>query len=327
MARMASLYCPFASKIHADASSVHEGSVLWAQSFGLLPTEQHVRSAYKAKVGWLAARALPTAMPRGLQLIADWTMLFCLLDDYIEKLGTADSVQAYLQHLLDLLQGDIAGASEDPFGMAMKDLRKRLLAVAPPSHFKRFTEQLTELFAGNVAEAQNRERAQIPSVASYLALREVTIGLQVMFALGELMDGFSLPDRIREHPVLRKLTTRASNIVGWANDLFTYEKEIIQGETHNLVLVLMNERRLTIAEAVAQVVALHDNEVESFLQEVEQLPCFGAADASVRRYVDMMRCWIRGHVDWAYETGRYRPFDESAGETHPDLVAGGSAAA
>jgi 5-epi-alpha-selinene synthase len=83
---------------------------------------------------------------------------------------------------------------------------------------------------------------------------------------------------------------------------------------HNLVLVLMNERGISLTEAVAQAVELHDNEVRSFLQCVEQLPSFGAADADVECYVEMLRCWIRGHLDWAHETGRYRPFEERTGE-------------
>lgn len=314
MLRMDALYCPFDPNLHPDASSVHEGSVRWAQSLGVLPTEQHVRTAHKTKAGWLVARALPTATQRGLQLAADWTLLFWVLDDHTEKLGSVGELAAYLQHLLDLFRVDIAGSFEDPFAAGMRDLRQRLLALAPPSHFTHFTDRIEELFAGNVAEARNRERAQIPDVASYLQLREITIGLHVMFSLAEVVEGFRLSDGMRDHPALRKLATRASNIVGWANDLFTYEKKIIQGETHNLVLVLMNERRLTIAEAVQQAVALHDDEVRGFLQEVEHLPRSGVTGADVRRYVEMLRCCIRGHLDWAHETGRYRPFDEPAGE-------------
>ena len=314
MTRMDTLYCPFAPKVHTDASSVHEGSVLWARSLGMLPTEQHVRTAQKAKVGWLVARAFPTAMSRGLQLVADWTVLFCVLDDHIEKLGSARKVENYLQHLLAVFRGEVAGSAEDPFAAGMIDLRVRLLAMAAPRHFHSFADRLEELFKGNVAEARQRERGKIPSVVSYLQLREVTIGLQVMFALAEILEGFSLPETIREHPALRRLATRTSNIVGWANDLFTYEKEIIQGEMHNLVLVLMNEHRLTIAQAVAQAVMLHDNEVRVFLAEIEQLPSFGLANANVQRYVAMLRSWIRGHLDWAHETGRYRPFEEPAAE-------------
>jgi avermitilol synthase len=314
MSRIDSLYCPFVPKVHPDASSVHEGSVLWALSLGMLPTDQHARVAHQAKIGWLVAYAFPTAMPRRLQLVADWTVLFCALDDYIEKLGQASEVEAYLQHLLDLLRADIASSSEDPLAAGMLDLQWRLLALAPLSQFTRFTDRLEELFAGFVTEAENRDRAQIPDIASYIALREVTAGLHVLFTLGELIEGFRLPDHVREHLAIRTLITRTSNIVGWANDLFTYEKEIRAGENHNLVLVLMNERRLPLSEAVAQVVALHDNEVRRFLVEVEQLPSFGAADAGVQRYVDMLRSWIRGHLDWAHETGRYRPFEDPAGD-------------
>lgn len=313
MARIDSLYCPFASSLHPDAASAHERSVRWARSLGMLGSEQDLRAAHKAKLGWLAARTFPTSTRQGLQLAADATVLFFVLDDHIEKLGTADEVAAYLAYLLHLLRSDIAGSFEDPFAAGMIDLRQRLLALATPVHFKHFVDRVEEVFEGNVAEARNRERAQIPDVASYLPLREVTVGIHVMLSLVELLEEFTLADRIREHPALRGLATRASNIVGWANDLFTYEKEIIQGEIHNLVLVLMNERQLTITEAVAETVALHDHEVVSFLQEVEQIPSFGAADASVQRYVEMLHCLIRGHLDWAYETGRYRPFEEPAG--------------
>jgi len=314
MARIDSLYCPFAQSLHPDAALVHERSVLWARALGMLPTEHHVRSAHKAKLGYLAARTFPAATRQGLQLAADATMLFFVLDDYIETLGAADEVAAYLPYLLHLLRSGMTGALDDPFASGMIDLRQRMLALGTPRHFKHFVDQVEEIFEANVAEARNRERGQIPDVASYLPLREVTVGIHVMLALVELLEEFRLPDRIRKHPAVRELATRASNIVGWANDLFTYEKEIIQGEIHNLVLVLMNERQWTIAEAVAATVALHDQQVLCFLQEVEQIPSFGAADASVQRYVEMLQSLIRGHLDWAYETGRYRPLDEPAGE-------------
>src|SRR4051812_30193685 len=108
MPRIDSLYYPFTPKCHPDASSVHEGAVRWAQSLGMLATKHHVRTAHQTKLGWLVARAFPTAKPRGLQLAADWLLLFHLLEDHLEKRGTADEVAAYLQHLLDLFRADVA---------------------------------------------------------------------------------------------------------------------------------------------------------------------------------------------------------------------------
>src|SRR5512140_776708 len=134
MSRIYSLYCPFFSKVHPDAPAVHERSVLWARSLGMLPTEQHVWTARRAKVGWLIARAFPMATPGGLQLISDWTMLFCVLDDHIEQLNTAAEVEAYLQHLLDVFQAGVIRCSGDPCAAGILNLRQRILAMAPPSH-------------------------------------------------------------------------------------------------------------------------------------------------------------------------------------------------
>jgi len=305
MARLESLYCPFASKVHPDASAAHEASVVWARTMGMLPTEQHVRGAQNAKVGWLAARGFPTATRRGLQLVADWTLLFCMLDDHIERLDAAHA-EAYLARLLGVLHSEPAIAS-DAFDAAMIDIRCRLQAQASAASIARFETAVAGLFDGFATEARDRERGRVPDVTSYLQLREVTVGLHVILTLVEAVEDLILPDHVIDHPVLRRLASRTSNIVGWSNDLFTYEKEIIQGEIHNLVLAIMTERKIPMAEAVAVTVELHDEEVCRFIQDIELLPSFGAADPAVRRYVEMLRCWVRGHLDWARETGRYQP--------------------
>ena len=305
-----SLYCPFPSKIHPEAAAVQDRSVAWAQSLGLIATEQHVRAAHDARHGWLMARAFPRVTLRALQLVTDWTLVFFALDDHVEEVGTAGEVAVYLEYLLDVFRG-AAGPFDDPFARAMIDLRARALALGSRSQIARFAGALEDLFAGFVAEAHHRDHARIPDVASYVRLREVTIGLHAILPLAELVGSFQLSGRVRDHAAVRRLATRASNIVGWANDLYTCEKEIAQGEIHNLVLVLRRERHLTLADAAGEVVAMHDREVKGFVREAAELPALGA-DPKVGRYVEMLMCWIRGHLDWARETGHYRPSDAHA---------------
>src|SRR5947209_4560095 len=62
-----------------------------------------------------------------------------------EKLGTASEVTAYLQHLLDLFRGEIAGSVEDPFAAGMIDLRERAVALAPSNHVTRVADRIGEL--------------------------------------------------------------------------------------------------------------------------------------------------------------------------------------
>ena len=52
-------------------------------------------------------------------------------------------------------------------------------------------------------------------------------------------------------------------------------------ETHNLVFVLAQAGALARPAAVARAVAMHD--------------------------AAMLRAWVRGHLDWGRETGRYAP--------------------
>lgn len=300
-----SLYCPFEPEIHPDASSVHENSIRWARSRGVLHTKQREVTAEKARTGWLVARGFPAAAPQGLQWAADWLILFCALDDYIEMQRRAADVEPNLQNLLELFRSGNEQSRHVPFSAAMLDLRRRLLMLAPPGQVARFVDQLEKLFEGFVIEARNREHGFVPSLASYLQLREVTVGLKAMFAPAELLGGFSMPDDTYRHPALLQLVTRTSNIVGWANDLFTYEKEIRHGDIHNLVTVLMNERGLTVSQAVQQATKFHDDEVRRFQTDVERLPSFDLTGAAVDSYVRMLKCWIRGHLDWARETGRY----------------------
>lgn len=51
--------------------------------------------------------------------------------------------------------------------------------------------------------------------------------------------------------------------------------------------------------------SLHDAEVRAFEELARDLPSFGIHHQQVLRFVAILADWIRGHLDWAVETGRY----------------------
>ena len=67
--------------------------------------------------------------------------------------------------------------------------------------------------------------------------------------------------------------------------------------------VLAVAEGLDLGGAVARAIAMHDAEMRSFAVRSTEL----AALPGLSRYVLMLRRWVRGHLDWALETGRYRP--------------------
>lgn len=300
--------CPIAAEAHPDAEATHERSLAWACATGLAAAPKQLARARAAKIGWLASRGFPRARPWALQLASDWTTLFCMLDDHVEAIPAAGDVEARLAGLLHAFTRAEVATADDPFAAALVDLRTRMDRLAPARWVARFTARLAELFACFAAEAHHRERRSPPDLATYLQLREVSVGLHVLFTFSELTDAIELPDEVLRHPALRSLETRASNLVGWANDILTYEKEVAQGEVLNLVVVLQAAGRGSPRDALARVIARHNAEIRAFVADIAALPSFGEChDPAVRRHVAVLQAWVAGHLAWGVETGRYRP--------------------
>ncbi|MDB4988864.1 MAG: Terpene synthase family, metal binding domain [Myxococcaceae bacterium] len=301
------LFCPFKSGINPHADAVQAESVEWACRLGLVESDAQRAKLRQSQIARLEALVFHAASREVLQVAANWTTLFCLLDDHVEReaLGPLD-MAAYLTRVLAGFRG-LAAPLDDALSRAFFDLRCSLLALAGGAWVERFGVQLEALFCSYIWEEINREKGLRPSQQTYRKMRVDTIGLRPQFLFGELAADVELPSELRTRPELVALEEITSRAVGWANDIFTCDKELHDGEVHNLVLVLMDEERLSLAEARCRVAAAHDEEVRNFLSIEARLPDLGAANEAVRSYVLMLRCWIRGHLDWSQETGRYAP--------------------
>jgi len=307
------LYCPFDPAVHPAAADVHTQSVAWARVMGLARDDQHVQALHRAKVGWLVGRAFPVAddLP-ALQIAADWTTLFCLIDNHIENIHGPALSHVYLRGLLEVFRLGAAPLIADPFAQAFRDLRERMIQVGVPAWIDRFGEQLERLFRAFVDEAKYRVLAAVPEMVKYRKMREVSVGLYFGFRLGELTDGIRLPAAVREHPTVRSLESKAAAVVGLANDIYTVEKEMAKGEVNNMVMVLMHEENLGFDGAMRRAVELHDAETREFAALAAELPSFSPEiDADLRRYIEVLTSMICGHNSWADETDRYAPRGQS----------------
>jgi 5-epi-alpha-selinene synthase len=277
----------------------------WAERLELVSSGPQREKLSLARVARLEALVFHDASQAVLQLAADWTTLFCLLDDHVERDGLGPiELSAYLAQLLSgFRQG--AMTPSDPLANAFADLRARMLALAGAGWLSRFAAHLEDLFCGYLWEEINRRKKLRPSPPSYRTMRVDTIGLRPQFLFGELAMGIELPPPLRRDPDLVDLEVITSRAVGWANDIFTCSKELASGEVHNLVLVLMDHEQLSLADAIRRAAAAHDEEVRSFLSIASALREPVGAVSVRSRYVHMLQRWIRGHLDWSSETGRY----------------------
>src|SRR5262245_35535239 len=84
-ARHPHLHVPFAVRVSPHADAVERASVEWAAACGLVTGAEGVRRLAAARTGRLAALGFPSLGREALQIAADWTTAFCLLDDHTEE--------------------------------------------------------------------------------------------------------------------------------------------------------------------------------------------------------------------------------------------------
>jgi len=315
VAKLPSLYCPFPQALSPFVQDAEQHTAEWVRQFNLLPDPVAFRQFCMARFGSLAAATHPHASRAALDLIADWCSWLFILDDQCDESGLGarpNDLAALHRRLLAVFRGTEPGINDESLAHGLYDLRLRTLAYGNSASMRRFTAELRKYFAAGFWEASNRARSAIPDMAGYIAMRPYTGGIFAYIELLTATSGVELPPKVRKHPTVQQLTRLANNVICWANDILSYEREQAQGDIHNLVLVVQQEQRLALPQAVERVTARHDAEMLAFLAAEAALPRFSPAiDTALNHYVEILRNLIRGSFDWAYATARHASMERA----------------
>ena len=95
-------------------------------------------------------------------------------------------------------------------------------------------------------------------------------------------------------------------MVCWSNDLVSLDKELQQGDVHNLVQVLQHEHGLSLQRAVEQAKQQHDETLVAYLGAEQRVKEQFSDWRELETYLELLRARIRGIHDWAVVSGRYR---------------------
>lgn len=302
-------YCPFPKRLNRHAEAAQQHTLAWVQRFGLVSEAAFLR-LQASRFGYLAARAYPDAGEEELKLVCDWNTWLFIRDDQCDETGLGKDPQKLAelhQRWLGLLMGRPCSGKDGALSQALLELWHRLRACSSLAWQARFIASVAEYFESSVWEAQNRALRTCPDLATYASMRPYTGGLYTDLELIEVVEHIALPLQIRCHPVLKRLARLANDVVCWSNDVFSLSKESAQGDFHNLVVVLARQNGLEIQEAAEQAVQMCNAQVKRFLALEKRLPDFPSPHAqAVAKYLDVLRAWMRGNLDWSLESARYR---------------------
>lgn len=82
------------------------------------------------------------------------------------------------------------------------------------------------------------------------------------------------------------------------------------GDVHNLVLILHYQQQIPLELAIKRAIEVHDQEVQELIKIQASLPSFGEElDVELAKYISGMYAWIRGNLDWYFNSERYQTIE------------------
>jgi hypothetical protein len=300
-------HCTFPLTYHPQGDAVALESVNWLDSSCPDLNARQRRALRGLQAGELTAYCYPTCTAERLRVVSDFMNYLFHLDNISDGMMTretdvlADAVMNALwfpeSYRPTSAPGKEQAAEEMNAGKLARDYWSRCIPGAGPGPQARFKETLELFFEAVNVQALARDSDVIPDLESYIDVRRDTSGCKPVFDLIEYALDIDLPDYVVEHPTIKALNQSTNDLVTWSNDIFSYNVEQSRGDTHNMIVILMEYHGHTLQSAVDHVGELCRQTIDSFTANRNNLPKFTPeVDAMVEGYVQGLQDWIVGWV-------------------------------
>ncbi|MBS0027263.1 terpene synthase family protein [Chitinophaga sp. 22321] len=301
------IYCPYNGTINPLVDLAENHTDAWLRQFKLLPDNTAYKKYRTQGFAYMVARMFPTAQKPLLFALTDINSLLFLLDDQIDPVSKdsgADKPQLrlFISSFMSVLFNPLPQKYNHPFLNALADFWSRATALTSDLWQWQFATALCQTFQSALWQMENIKNDYKPTLEEYKMHRRYLGAANIATAsipavLNIPSNWGSLTQQVVE------LTQLAENIVCWANDLYSLAKEIEQGDTYNLVLLIQQVYGLSLDEAIIKTVGVHDQAMKRFQIKADALV---GKSPSLTHYINGLKYIIRGNVDWSQnETTRY----------------------
>ncbi|KZT69363.1 terpenoid synthase [Daedalea quercina L-15889] len=297
---------PFEGSLNPHYEQAAEASSVWLHSYGIGVVPEHKRAFFQQKGSeLLCAYAYPYAGYDELRTTMDFINLLYVVDELSDDQGGEDAWKTG-RVLLNIFH-DPNWDDGSRFAQMSKEVRNRLLRVDVPACDRRLVKLCEDYVNAISLEAELRERNEVPDMEAFIALRRENSG--VPFCIGAVGCALrlDLPDKIFEHPLMRRLHHAAADMVALSNDIYSYSREQALGLSgNNILTVLMNSEHCDLQTAADRAGLRFKQLMEGFQADKACLPSWGPdMDTVVGKFVMALETWVVGNCKWSFETHRY----------------------
>ncbi|WP_257450496.1 family 2 encapsulin nanocompartment cargo protein terpene cyclase [Archangium lipolyticum] len=327
--RLPDFYVPWPARLNPNLEGARVHSKAWAREMGILdpPKEDKTPDVWsEAKFdamdyALLCAYTHPEAPGPELDLVTDWYVWVFYFDDHFLELYKRSKdlkgAKEYLDRLPLFMPIELSATPPKPTNPVERGLIDLWMRTVPSKSVdwrRRFFANTQALLDESMWELANISEQRVANPIEYIEMRRKVGGAPWSANLVEHAVFAEVPARIAESRPMRVLKDAFSDGVHLRNDLFSYEREILEeGELSNCVLVL--ERFLNIDTQRAA--DLTNELLTSRLQQFEntaltELPSLfqehgitPVEQANVLTYIRGLQDWQSGGHEWHMRSSRY----------------------
>ncbi|MFD4600975.1 cytochrome P450 [Streptomyces sp. NPDC058464] len=126
---------------------------------------------------------------------------------------------------------------DNPWAQALRDLRLDVGERATDVQTERWVQANVEYFDGLLWEAANRAEGRIPSLDDYVAMWLKQSGVYPCVVFTDIACGYEVPAADWAGRRARTLREMTAVLIGWDNDLTSYDKEVARAAERNFPVV------------------------------------------------------------------------------------------
>ncbi|MEU9158489.1 hypothetical protein AB0D59_50210 [Streptomyces sp. NPDC048417] len=311
------LTCPFPRRAHPGAADAEKAVTQWLSICGFTAGSAQLDVHLASQFGKFAAMVYPEADPQRLALAAKWLAWLCVFDDqHLDENPESTDPSAMADILLPTLAVLTppqtpagpqlpATVEHDPLLRALQGLLGEIGEHASPAQQRRFVHEMClALFGAFLDAGAWHAKGRLPDLAHYRVTRQHNGAVLACIALIDVLSGYEVPAAESDHPQVQVLRSIATNVICWANDVFSYPKEARRSRfAINLPTVLQHQYGHSPQESLQHAARLYEEEVAAYLRLEEQIS--GQASPQLVRHLAGLRAWIQGSHYWHLESSRF----------------------
>jgi hypothetical protein len=304
------LWYPTSSAVHPGWQEWDGPALAWVERTGMVREPEGLERLARMQGGKLAACVYPGGKDDRLLWETKLNYFLYVFDDTYCDMGETSRRPGDLARITNMLTYVLEvprtqAFDDDPFAVALRDLRRQLDTFATAAQMVRWVHAFAAYLHRQALHAAYRERGVLPPLDEFFAARLDTSGSKLLAFQGDIVEGFEVSLDQWRRPEVQAVIDACGTTVCLTNDLFSYneERQSRLEWIHNLVEMFAHVDGCSRQDAVVQVVVEYELVIRAYLALREKIRRWGSPE--LNRYVDLCGHWPRANHDWGSTSSRY----------------------